>query len=230
VKILGIVDRIKLNARANLNHILNKAENPQKMFDQLLLDMRESVRGVREAVATSIVGVKKLEREISESTEKAAYWEERAVLALRKGNEDLARKALERKRFYVEKERSCKEELEKHQQTVAELKVSLSELEAKLEGLYQRKIDLIKEQARLQRRIAQLSSTRIGPIQYELDIDMTTFDAYDRMVDKVMTLEAQAEALSELSEMGDVEEEFKRLEKETEVETELEAMKSKMRN
>jgi phage shock protein A len=102
VKTVGIMDRIKLNARANLNYILSKAENPQKMLDQFLLEMRESVREVERAVTDAVVGVKKLEREISASAEKAAQWEERAVLALKKDNEELARKALEQKHIYVE--------------------------------------------------------------------------------------------------------------------------------
>jgi len=223
---MGIMDRIKLNARANLNHILDKAENPQKMLDQFLMEMRDSVHEVREAVATAIVGVKKLEREISASTEKAVHWEERALLALRKNNEELARKALEQKRIYLEKERYCKAELEKQKQTVEELKVSLSELEAKLDELYQKRIDFIKQYARLQKRAIQVSTT--VPVGSQIGIDTSVFDTYDRMVDKVITLEAQAEALSELSEMDDVEEEFRKMERETEIESELKAMKDKM--
>lgn len=223
---MGIMDRIKLNARANLNHILDKAENPQKMLDQFLMEMRDGVHEVREAVATAIVGVKKLEREISASTEKADHWGERALLALKKNNEELARKALEQKRIYLEKERNCKEELGKQKQTVEELKVSLSELEAKLDELYQKRVDLIKQYARLQKRAIQVSATR--PAISQIGIDTSVFDTYDRMVDKVITLEAQAEALSELAEMDDVEEEFKKLERETEVESELKAMKDKM--
>ena len=222
---MGIMDRIKLNARANLNHILDKAENPQKMLDQLLMEMRGSVREVKEAVASAIVGVKKLDREIASYAEKAAEWENRALLALRKDNEELARKALEQKRIYADKERACKTELEKQKQTVEELKVSLSELEAKLEELYQRRLDLIKQYERLQRRTAQ--TTR--PIVYELDVDTSVLDTYDRMVDRVRTLEAQAEALAELAELDDLEVEFQKLEEETAVEKELEAMKVKNR-
>lgn len=224
---VGIMDRIKLNARANLNHILDKAENPQKMLDQLLMEMRGSVREVKEAVASAIVGVKKLDREIASYAEKAAEWENRALLALRKDNEELARKALEQKRIYADKERACKTELEKQKQTVEELKVSLSELEAKLEELYQRRLDLIKQYERLQRRTAQTSLTR--PIVYELDVDTSVLDTYDRMVDRVRTLEAQAEALAELAELDDLEVEFQKLEEETAVEKELEAMKVKNR-
>ena len=224
---MGIMDRIKLNARANINHILSKAENPQKMLDQFLSEMRDSIREVRGAVATAIVGVKKLEREISESAEKSAQWQQRALLALKQENEELARKALEQKRIYLEKERSCKEELEKQKQTVEELKGSLSELEIKLDELYQKRIDLIKQYARLQKRAVQVST--IKSVSSEIDIDTSVFDTYDRMVDKVATLEAQAEALSELAEMDEVEAEFKKLERESDVEAELKTMKDKLK-
>jgi phage shock protein A len=223
VAIVGIIDRIKLNAKANLNYILDKAQDPQKMLNQFLLEMQGSVREVKEAVAAAIVGVKKLEHEISACAEKAAQWEERALLALRKGNDELARKALEQKCAYLEKERICKEELESQKQTVEELKESLSELGAKLDGLYQRRIELIKQYAQLQKRAAQMPSTR--PVESQLDVDISVFDTYDRMVDKVRTLEAQAEALSELAETDQVEEEFRRLEREAEIEAELRAMK-----
>jgi phage shock protein A len=226
VKTVGIIDRIKLNARANLNYILDRAENPQKMLNQFLLEMQRSVREAKEAVATAIVGVKKLEHEISACTEKAAQWEERALLALRRNNDELARKALEQKRVYLEKERNCKEELEKQKQTVEELKGSLSELEAKLDGIYQRRIDLIKQYAQLRKRVAQMPSAR--PAVSQIDFDVSAFDMYDRMVDKVRIMEAQAEALSELAEMDEVEEEFRKLERESEIEAELKAMKGKM--
>lgn len=225
---MGIVDRIKLNARANINHILSKAENPQKMLDQFLSEMRNSIQEVREAVATAIVGVKKLEREISDSAEKVDHWQERALLAMKRDNEELARKALEQKLLYVEKERKCKEELEKQKETVEDLKASLSELEAKLDELYQRRIDLIKQYAKLQKRAAQVSVTK--PISSQLDLDIGVFDTYDRMVDKVITLEAQAEALSELAEMDEVESEFEKLEKETAIESELKAIKDKVQS
>jgi phage shock protein A len=169
--------------------------------------------------------VKKLEREISSYSEKAAGWEERARLALRKGSDELARKALEQKQVYVEQERICSEELGKQKQTVEELKLSLSELEAKLDELYQKRIDLIKQHAQLQERAAQVSAAR--PVVTEISIDTSAIDTYDRMVDKVRTMEAQAEALAELAEMDDLEAEFRKLEKDAAVETELRAMKDK---
>lgn len=226
VKKVGIVNRIKLNARANLNHILTKAEDPQKMLDQFLLDMRSSVREVKGAVATAIVGVKKLEREIASYSEKADEWEKRALLALKKDNEELARKALEQKNIYRGKENICKTELEKQKLTVQELKESLADMETRLEELYQKRIDLIKQNAQLQRRIAQTASTQ--PTVTQIDIDTSAIDAYDRMVDRVRDMEAQAEALAELAEMDDVEAEFRKLEKETTIDEELKSMKTQI--
>ena len=224
---MGIVDRIKLNARANLNHILDKAQDPQKMLDQFFLEMQGSVREVKQAVATAIVGVKKLEREISASSEKATQWETRTMLALEKDNEELARKALEQKHIYLEKERSCRVELEKQKQTVVELKESLSGLESKLNELHQRKIDLIKQyQYAQQKATTQISADK--PIRSQIDLDTSAFDTYDRMVDKVRTMEAQAEALSELMKLDEVEEKFRKMESEEKIESELKTMKDKL--
>jgi phage shock protein A len=111
---------------------------------------------------------------------------------------------------------------------VEELKASVSALETKLNELYRKKIDLIKQHAQLQRRAAQMQSVSSAPVRSEIDIDISAFDSYDRMVDKVRTLEAQAEALSELAEMDNVEAEFRKLEKESEIESELRAIKSKI--
>jgi len=222
---VGIIDRIKLNARANLNYILDKAEDPERMLNQFMMEMRESVREVKESVATAIVGVKKLEREIVNSAENATQWEERAILALKKDNEELARKALEQKHTFLENERSLKEELEKQKQTVAELKASLVELEAKMEGMYQKRSELVKEHERLKMKAAQTPVAK--PVVSDVTLDTSAFDVYDRMVDKVRTMEAQAEALAELAEMNEVESEFRKLERESSVAAELKSMKEK---
>ena len=73
-----------------------------------------------------------------------------------------------------------------------------------------------------------MQSVSSAPVKSEIDFDISAFDSYDRMVDKVRTLEAQAEALSELAEMDNVEAEFRKLEKESEIESELKAIKSKV--
>jgi phage shock protein A len=91
---------------------------------------------------------------------------------------------------------------------VTHIKHVLEDSFNRLEELYQRRIDLIKQNAQLQRKIAQKTTHR--PAVSELEIDTSAVDAYDRMVDRVRTMEAQAEALAELAEMDEVEEKFRR--------------------
>ena len=220
---MGIVDRLKLNARANLNHILDKSQNPQKMLDQFLLEMQGSVREVKEAVAGAIVGVKKLEHELLASAGKISQWEERARLALRSSNEELARKALEQKGVYVENERICREELERQKATVEELKADLAELETKLDEIYRRRIDLIKQHTQPQEKVNEIPA--VNHVDYQPVIDMSVFDEYDRMIDRVRTMEAQAEALAELAEMDKVEAELGKLGREAGIESELRTLK-----
>ncbi len=221
---MGIMDRIKLNIRANLNYALDKAEDPQKVFDQFLADMRESIRQFKESIVSAMAGVKSLEREISNNSEKVSLWEQRALLALKKGDEELAKKALDRKIVYSEKQRKLKEELAKQQNSVKELKDSLPILEAKLEELYQKKNELIRESIRLKKESLQSHSIN----KSELIVDSSVFDIYDSMADKVKTMEDYADALSELIKSDELEEEFKKIEKESKISEELSVMKSKV--
>lgn len=221
---MSIMDRIKLNIRANLNYALDKAEDPQKVFNQFLADMRESIREFKESIVSATAGVKNLEREILNNSEKVSLWEQRALLALQKGDEELAKKALDRKITYLEKERKLKEELAKQKLSVNELKDSLPILEAKLEELYLRKNELIKESMRLKKE--RLQSHFVT--KKELDIDTTAFDIYDSIADKVRSIEDYASALSELIKSDELDEEFKKMEKESKISEELNAMKSKI--
>ncbi len=221
---MGIIDRIKLNVRANLNYALDKAEDPQKVFDQFLADMRESIREFKESIVSAVAGVKSLEREVLNNSEKVSLWEQRALLALKKGDEELAKKALDRKIFYSEKEQRLKEELAKQQHGVNELKNSLPVLEAKLEEFYQKKSELIRESMRLKKESLQSKFVT----KSEIDIDTNVFDIYDSMANKVKSMEDYASALSELIKSDELDEEFKKIEKETKISEELNAMKSEI--
>jgi len=214
---MGIIDRIKLNIRANLNYALDKAEDPQKVFDQFLLDMEESIRAFKESIVNAIADLKILESEMTDNSGKVSLWEERALLALRRGDEDLAKKALDRKQTYAEKDRQLREDIEKQKQTVDELKASLPVLESKLNDLRLKRAKLISK------KVPQNMPGKINEAQ--LGIDSGVFDVYDTMVNKIRTMEYYAEALSELSRSDDVESKFKTMEKESLIESELKAMK-----
>jgi len=220
---MGIIDRVKLNFRANLNSMLDKAEDPEKMMSQLLLDMRESIMEFKRSILDAIAGVKKLEREIADNAEKTKLWEERSILALKKGDEELAKKALEQKLKCLTNEKRATTDLEQQKRTVEELKAALPNLEAKLDEFYRKKNEVIRRSLELQKN-AQVGSSRDATS--EIGIDSSVFLTYDSMVEKVKTLEDQAAAITEL-EKDNVDEEFKKLERKSQIEAELKAAKEK---
>ena len=219
---MGILDRVKLNLRANLNSMLDDVENPEKMMDQLLLGMRDSIVEFKRSIVNAVAGVKSLEREIAENAEKIKLWEERSIWALKKGDEELAKKALEQKLKSLDNEKRAKTELEQQKKTVEELKASLPTLIEKLDELYKKKRELIRRSM----EIKKTPISRSRDLVSEIGIDSTVFSTYDSMVEKVRSLEDQASALAEL-EKDSVDVEFKKLERKAQIEAELKATKEK---
>ncbi|MGB9595829.1 MAG: PspA/IM30 family protein [Candidatus Poribacteria bacterium] len=222
---MGIMDRIKLNLRANLNHLLDQVEDPQKLVDQLLLDMREGIIEFKNSIVDAIAGAKRLEREITENNEKVKLWEERAILALKHGDEELAKQALNKKLACIENERRAKIELEQQKKTIEDLKASLPILEVKLDELYKKKHELIRKSLEIQ-RINQIK--RSQDFVSEIGFDTTVFNTYDSMVEKIKALEDHALALAEL-EKDDLEDEFKKLERKSQIEAELKSAKENIK-
>lgn len=220
---MGILDRVKLNLRANLNSMLDDVENPEKMMDQLLLGMRDSIVEFKRSIVNAVAGVKSLEREIAENAEKIKLWEERSIWALKKGDEELAKKALEQKLKSLDNEKRAKTELEQQKKTVEELKASLPTLIEKLDELYKKKRELIRRSM----EIKKTPISRSRDLVSEIGIDSTVFSTYDSMVEKVRSLEDQASALAEL-EKDNIDVEFKKLERKSQIEAELKATKEKM--
>jgi phage shock protein A len=95
---MGIFSRLKTLISSNVNDLINKAENPEKMLNQLLIDMNTQLIESKKAVAMAIADEKKLERETANQQSQAQEWEKKAMLAVRSGKDDLAREALLRKR------------------------------------------------------------------------------------------------------------------------------------
>ncbi len=230
MKKMGIMDRIKLNIRANLNYLLDQVEDPQKLMDQLLLDMREGIIEFKNSIVDAIASAKRLEREITENNEKAKLWEERALLALKHGDEELAKQALNKKLTFVETEKRAKIELEQQKKTIEDLKASLPILESKLDELYKKKHELIRKSLEVQ-RIKQIKRSHdLGSqdIVSEIGFDATLFNTYDSMVEKIKSLEDHALALAEL-EKDDLEDEFKKLERKSQIEAELKSAKESVK-
>ena len=217
------LNRAKLIVRSHVNDLLEKAEDARKTRGLMLEEMRQNVRHVKALIADAIADLKLIEREIDTHGAEAERWEEKAVFALKKGEEDLARRALTRKSEHVKKADLFREQIETQQEIIDSLKSSLKTLETKLGTMRYQTAKLAAAES-----LEALHSTVDATSPADTLIDTTAFDAYDRLVDRVRDLEAQAEALAELTQGDDLEQKFHELQNNEKVEADLAALKTKV--
>jgi phage shock protein A len=189
---MGIFERMRTVISSNINDMINKAENPEKMLNQLVLDMNEQMIESKKAVAMAIADEKKLEREATENKRQADDWEKKAMIAVRAGRDDLAKEALVRKQEYEGYAAQLFTQWQAQKESVEKLKVSLRELQNKIDEASRKKNILI---ARAKRAEAQ---DKINKTMSSLSGNKSAFDTFDRMSKKVDEIEARAEATKEL--------------------------------
>ncbi|MEI6873598.1 MAG: PspA/IM30 family protein [Spirochaetota bacterium] len=191
---MGIFDRIRTVVSSNINDMITKAENPEKMLNQLVMDMNEQMIESKKAVAMAIADEKKLEREALENKNQAVEWEKKAMLAVRANRDDLAKEALLRKQEYETYHAQLTTQWEAQKASVEKLKESLRTLQNKIDEASRKKNILI---ARAKRAEAQ---DKINQTMSSLSGNKSAFDTFDRMSKKVDELEARTEAHAELEE------------------------------
>ena len=207
---MGIFQRFKTLISSNVNDMINKAENPEKMLNQLVVDMNEQLIESKKAVAMAIADEKKLERETAAQQAQAQEWERKAMLAVRAGQDDLAREALLRKQEHENNHTQFKQQWEAQKASVEKLKESLRDLQTKIEEAQRKKNLLVAraKRAEAQQKIQQTMSSVSG--------NKSAFEAFDRMAQKVDQMEAQADAEKELEDFSsgaNLEKRFAQLEK-----------------
>ena len=223
---MGIFSRLKTLISSNVNEMISKAEKPEKMLNQLILDMQGQLLESKKAVALAIADEKKLERELSSQEAQAKDWEQKAMLAVRSGKDDLAKEALLRKQDYDNTSAEYRKQWELQKNSVERLKESLRDLQNKIDEAQRKKNLLI---ARAKRAEAQ---QKIQNTISSVTVNRSAFDAFDRMAQKVDQMEAQADAIKELEEFdtdATLAKRFGELEKsDTSAELLLEDLKKKM--
>jgi phage shock protein A len=193
---MGIFSRLKALISSNINHLINKAEKPEKMLNQAILDMNEQLVEAKKSVAMAIANEKKLERETVKNKEQSAEWERKAILAVKAGKDDLAKEALVRKAEYDNYVAEYEKQWGAQKESVEKLKSSLLELQSKIDEAVRKKDLLIaraksaEAQQKIQSTMASISGNRTG------------FDTFERMAQKVDALEAEAGATKELAELS----------------------------
>ena len=216
---MALLERVSTLIRANLNDLVDKAEDPEKMIKQLILDMENQLLQVKTQVAISIADQHVLEGKQKENDENEKQWRRRAELAVDKGDDALARSALERSLSYKNMAESFQQQVEDQKTQVENLKNALLKLQQKLAEA-QAKSDVLIAQHRRSRALGK--ATEAGRTMG----DQSAAAAFDRMKNKVRHSEAAAQASTELA-ADNVEERFAAMEKQEEIDRLLEEIKSK---
>ncbi len=221
---MSLFNRIGLLLRSNINSMVSKAEEPEKLLNQLLIDMREQFITAKKQVAIAIADEKRLYAKYTESKKTAADWEKKAMLALQKEDEGLAREALARKTEADGQSEQWQTQWVAQKQATEQLREALNQLNLKI-GEAKRKKDLLIARSKRAEAQKTIQST-MGGLN-----DNSAFDAFERMTEKVEQTEAEAEAAGDLSRSlanTDLEDKFKALEATSGTDDALAALKAKM--
>lgn len=205
---MGIFQKLSMLIRSNLNDLIARAENPEKMLNQVIDDMRNQLAKARQEVAHAMADASKLKKQVEDEQKQAADWEQRAMLAVRQGRDDLARQALLRHQEHAQRAAALHETWLRHQEDTDRLRDALRQLNEKIQEAQRKKNLLIARQKRAeaQRRIHETMSGLS---------DSSAFEAFDRMAEKIEQNERMAIAAASVTEelTGDnLEREFKALE------------------
>lgn len=219
---MGIFDRIGDLFRANVNDMLDRAEDPEKMVKQIIIDMEQQIREATQALGQAMASQKQAEKQLQNAKVSAQDWENKAKMALQAGNEDLARKALANKVSVESNIQAFQTSYDQISTQTAELHNRVDVLKGKLEEARTRQNMLIARarMADAQKDVAtSLSGTNSD----------SAFSKLDKMERKIEGQEAEAQAFAEMS--GDTtfaKDEFKELAQESAVDAELARLMGEM--
>jgi phage shock protein A len=189
---MGIFARLGSLIKSNINELISRAEDPEKMLNQVLLDMQQQLVEAKKSVAVAIADEKKLQKQYNTEVDKAKEWERKAMVAVRAGDDTLARQALMRKQEHETIAAQFQQQWMAQKAAVDKLKDALRLLNNKIEEAKRKKNILIARKKRAEAQ-QQIASTMQGLG------DTSAFDTFDRMSERINLLEAEAEAGAELA-------------------------------
>src|SRR5829696_6487145 len=208
---MGIFDRFSSLLKSNINDLISKAEDPEKMLTQILVDMRGQLVKAKQQVASAIADEKRLRDQADAEFKQAQDWERRAMLAIQEGRDDLAKQALVRQAEHSGHGQQLEQTWEQHRLETEKLKNSLRDLNDKIEEAKRKKNLLVARQrrAQAQKRIAETMSSMS---------EKSAFEAFARMEERIdqneRTLKASVEIEEEFT--GDtLQRDFKQLERQS---------------
>jgi phage shock protein A len=190
---MSIFSKFSTLIKSNINDLISKAENPEKMLNQIILDMRDQLAQAKREVAAAIADERKLRSQLDDEVKQARQWEHRAVLAVKEGRDDLAKQALMRQQEHAERGRALEQAWRGQATETEKLKSSLRQLNDKIEEAKRKRNLLIAKQKRAQ------AQRRIHETMSGLS-DTSAFEAFNRMTEKIEESERRSVAHAEVAE------------------------------
>src|SRR5690606_17841190 len=224
---MGIFHKLSTVIKSNINDLISRAEKPEKMLNQIIIDMRDQLAKAKREVAGAIADERKLKSQLDAEVKQARDWQHRAMLAVKEGRDDLAKQALIRQKEHTDRAHVLQQTWETQAGETEKLKGSLRQLNDKIEEAKRKRNLLVAKQKRAQ------AQRRIHETMSGLS-DTSAFEAFNRMADKIEEEERRSVAHAEVNEAlsGDtLETEFLRLESGpggADVEDQLLALKQEM--
>jgi len=214
---MGIFTRFRDIISSNINAMLDRAEDPEKMIKLMIREMEDTLVEIKAACAGAMASSKKIHRQSETLRNSAGYWEDKAELAVKKGRDDLAREALVEKRRYTRRMEALENELAEHDVLIAQYQDDIRQLEEKLKSARD------KQRILLQRHI---HASKKWQAQNEIRrIDSTeTMVKFDELENRIEQMEAEADLVN-FGKKTDLEEKIERLSVDEEIEKELQALK-----
>ncbi len=215
---MGIFTRFRDIVSANINAMLDRAEDPEKLIKLMIREMEDTLVELKSACAGTIASRKKASRQLEEIQDKEAFWDQKAALAVSKGRDDLARQALLEKRRFAQRAEAVEQELNELQSIVGQYQDDIQELENKLRSAREKQRMLVQRHIRAQRKkkaheeIRRMDSAQV-------------MQKFDEMETHIERMEAEADLVNYGRKSG-LEEAFEELSADDDIERQLQALKS----
>ncbi len=215
---MGVFNRLRDIISSNINAMLDRAEDPEKLIRLMIVEMEDTLAEVKAACAGAMAARAKVARELDGVRQRVADWQGKAELALDKGRDDLAREALAAKRDYGQREQELDHELLAHQSVVDQYHADIAQLEQKLAGVREKQRSLAQRH-----KLARHAKQARGSVRRADSTEvLMRFEAFENRVER---MEAEAE-LAGMHRRPELEEQFDRLVGDEEIEAELSALKA----
>lgn len=221
---MAIFERISDLVKANINDLIDKAENPEKMVKQIIIDMEDQLRKATQGLGTAMGSLNQVKKQLENAQEQSNVWQNKAKACLEQGNEDLAKKALENK---VKQDKMVAQ----YQEMVTSMESQVNDIKNQVDVLKEKLEEARSKQAMLTARSKMADAkSQMAKTLGNMD-SKSAFAKMDKMEQKIEQKEAQANAFSEVSGVQESENDpFAQMDKENSINEELEKLKREMNN